>query len=168
MSKESEAGKLTALSILTATALVLFTAEAYIPPLTPFPGIKLGLANIITLFILHRKDFSAIDALLVVIARVLLAGLVTGSLLTLAFSFSGGVAALFTMLLFRKVMCGKLIPIVSVAGAIVHNLTQISVAAIISGTAILLYLPVLILGAILSGLLTGFTVSFILRIKIRR
>ena len=46
--------KLVVLALLTALALIIFVLESMIPPLVPIPGIKLGLANIITLFVLAR------------------------------------------------------------------------------------------------------------------
>jgi len=155
--------KTVTLALLAAISLILFVVEMQIPPLTPLPGIKLGLANMITLFILHRKDFKATDAIAVVIVRVLLAALITGSLFTLIFSLGGAATAILVMLLFRKSFKGKLIPVTSVAGAIAHNLAQITVAVLIAGTGILLYLPLLMLSGILSGLLTGFTVAIIVR-----
>jgi heptaprenyl diphosphate synthase len=155
--------RITTLALLTTVSLVLFVAEAQIPPLTPLPGIKLGLANIVTLFILHNNMNKPADAVIVVIARVLLAGFVTGSLFTLMFSLSGGLAAVIVMLLFKKLLGGSLIHVTSVAGAVAHNLTQISIAAYISSAAIFLYLPALMLGAVLTGLLTGFTMIIILK-----
>jgi len=151
--------RLTTLALLTAVSLVLFMVEAQIPPMTPVPGIKLGLANIITLFILYDKKCKWRDAVLVVVVRVLLAGLITGNLFALLFSLSGGLAAVFTMILFRKIAP---IPATSVAGAITHNIAQIAVATAISGAGVLLYLPILIFGGVVSGLITGFAVTIII------
>jgi len=159
--------KLVLLALLTAVSLVLFVIEAQMPPiLYPMPGIKIGLANTVTLFILHKRGFTAVDALLVVVTRVLLAALVTGTPFSLLFSLSGGIAAVGVMLLYRKVLHGRWIPITSVMGAIAHNITQITVAVFVSGRGILLFLPVLILGAIASGLITGFAVAIIVRRRV--
>jgi heptaprenyl diphosphate synthase len=152
------------LSLLTAVSLILFVVEAQIPPLTPIAGIKLGLANTVTLFIMYRGGFKGIDALLVVIARVLLAALIVGNLFALMFSFTGGVAAVLAMLLVRKALPAA---VTSVVGAVTHNLAQITVAVFISGTGVIVYLPVLILGSVLSGLITGFAVTIIIK-RIRR
>jgi len=155
--------KIVTLSILTAMSLILFVVEMQIPPLTPVPGIKLGLCNIITLFILHKREYKAFDAVLVVIARVLLAGLITGSATSLIFSFCGGIAAVLAMIGLRRLFGGRLVPVVSVAGAVTHNVTQVIVAMLVYGSmSVLLYLPILVLGAILSGLLTGFVVVLVL------
>ena len=156
--------KTVTLALFTAMSLILFVVEMQIPPLTPIPGIKLGLCNIIPLFILHKREYKAFDAVLVVFARVLLAGAITGSSTSLIFSLCGSLAAILIMIGFRKLFGGKLIPTTSVAGALAHNITQVTVAVVIySSTSVLLYLPILIFGAILSGLLTGFAVTLILR-----
>jgi heptaprenyl diphosphate synthase len=160
-----KAGKIVTLALLTAISLVLFVVEAQIPPLVPqVPGIKMGLANIITLFILHRREFSAADAILVVIARTSLAALIIGSPSSLIFSLSGGIAAVITMLLFQRLFRSKLIPVTSVGGALAHNTAQVAVSMLVYGSrAILLYFPALILSGILSGLLVGFTVNILLK-----
>jgi heptaprenyl diphosphate synthase len=160
--------KIVTLALLTAVSLILFVVESQFPPITPIPGIKLGLANMVTLFILYRKGFKAIDAVLVIAARVILAALITGSLFSLMFSFCGGIAAVLTMILFRKLLGNKLIPVTSVAGAIAHNITQLTVALLVyMSMGILLYLPALMLGGILSGLITGIAITTILR-RLRR
>jgi heptaprenyl diphosphate synthase len=155
--------KLVTLALLTAVSLVLFAVEMQIPPLTPLPGIKLGLANTVSLYVLYR--FKAGDALIVVIARVLLAAFVTGNPSALLFSLTGGIAAVLIMAAARSGLGRRgLIPAVSVTGAAAHNVTQIAVAVIIYGsTSILLHLPAMILGGILSGLLTGFVVMLVIR-----
>ncbi|MDR0223392.1 MAG: Gx transporter family protein [Oscillospiraceae bacterium] len=163
--------KLAVLALFTAVSLCLFVIEAQIPPLSPFPGIKPGLANAVTLFILYWKsgglEFSGADVFAVVTARVLLSAFVTGGVFALLFSFTGGVAAVTAMLLFRRAFKGALIPVAGVAGATAHNLGQLAAAAAVYGSlSVLLYLPILILGGIASGLLTGFTAALILnRIK---
>jgi heptaprenyl diphosphate synthase len=164
--KKLTASKLTLLALLTAFSLVLFMIEAQIPPFffVPIPGIKLGLANIITLFILYSDIFKKRDAVIITIVRILLSGLITGNLFALLFSFAGGITAVFTMIALHKFL-----PIfaASVAGAIAHNAAQIAVAVFISGSSALLYLPILVFAGILSGLLTGFTVTIIIT-RLRR
>ncbi|MCL1903735.1 MAG: Gx transporter family protein [Oscillospiraceae bacterium] len=154
------------LALLTAVSLILFTVEMQFPPLTPFPWIKIGLANTITLFILYRRGFTALDAFLVVIARVLLAALITGSPTALLFSFCGGIAAVTAMLAFIKTVSGKKPPpaITSVAGALAHNITQIAIAVFVyGGFGVLMYLPALIIGGIMSGVITGLVTTVVLK-----
>lgn len=160
--------KTVTLALLTAVSLILFVVELQIPPLTPFPWVKIGLANMVTLFILYRKDFTAIDAVLVVILRVLLAAVITGSMTSLFFSFCGGTAAILAMLALTKIAPdSNLKPhaaITSVTGALAHNLAQITVAVFMyGGFGVLTYLPALVLSGILSGLLTGFAVTILIK-----
>ena len=156
--------KIVTLALLTAVSLVLFTVEAQLPAIPMIPYVKIGIANIITLFILHRNGFRFYDAIMVMTARVLIASLVTGNLFSLFFSFSGGMAALLVMLLFRRVFRNGLIWATSVSGAIAHISTQVLIAVLIyGGTGIFLYIPLLVFCSIISGLLTGFVTAIILK-----
>ena len=80
--------KLTTLSLLSAIALALYAVESALPPIVPIPGIKLGLANIITLVVLWK--YSAKDAFFVLLVRILLATLFFGQAISLLYSLSGG------------------------------------------------------------------------------
>ncbi|MCM1412605.1 MAG: Gx transporter family protein, partial [Lachnospiraceae bacterium] len=80
--------KLTVLALFTTLSLAIYAVESVIPPLVPIPGIKLGLANIITLILL--RNASAKDALLVLTARILLSALLFGHALSLLYSLAGG------------------------------------------------------------------------------
>jgi len=156
------------LALLTAMSLCLFAIEAQIPPVIPIPGMKLGLSNIITLFILHGKGFKTRDAAIALAARILLSSFITGSGTALLFSVIGGFFAFSAMALLKKALKGELIPAVSVAGAAAHNAGQITAAAIVYGSkSVLLYLPALILGGIISGLMTGFAAAIIIK-RIKR
>jgi len=156
------------LALLTAISLCLFAAELLIPPIVPLPGVKPGLANVITLFILHSDGFKTRDALLVLIARVLLSAFVTGNVFAVLFGLTGGIAAVFAMAALRKAFKGETVPAVSVAGAVAHNVGQTLVAAAVyKSAAVLFYLPALTLGGIASGLFTGIIASVILK-RIKR
>ena len=76
--------KLTTLSLLSAIALALYAVESALPPIVPIPGIKLGLANIITLVVLWK--YSAKDAFFVLLVRILLATLFFGQVISLLYS----------------------------------------------------------------------------------
>lgn len=84
----SRAQRLTRLALLTALALIIFIVEAQIPPLTAIPGVKLGLANIITLMTLY--EFGPKDALMVLLVRIFLGSVFSGQMLMLLFSLAGG------------------------------------------------------------------------------
>jgi heptaprenyl diphosphate synthase len=158
--KNNKTKKLSLTALFAVIALIIFIVEAQIPLSFQAPGIKLGLANIVTLFIISLGGMWKVhDVFMVFIVRVLLAALITGNPQVLIFSFTGGVLSIIAMLLFKKTP----IPVISVAGGVMHNIGQIAVAVLLTGTSILVYLPVLIIGGIVSGLITGFTVYFIFK-----
>lgn len=151
--------KLTTLSLLTALSLIIFIIESAIPPLVPIPGIKLGLANIITLTVL--LNFSAKNAIMVTIARILLGTFFTGSFMSLIYSLLGGVLSLFAMILVNKILSGKHIYLTSILGSICHNIGQIIAAVILTSTPyVITYLPVLMISGIITGTFTGLCAYF--------
>ena len=88
--------KLTVLALFTTLSLAVYAVESAIPPLVPIPGIKLGLANIITLILLQNA--SAKDALMVLAARILLSSLLFGNVLSLLYSLCGGGLSLLALM----------------------------------------------------------------------
>lgn len=149
--------RLTLCALLTALALVLSIAEKWIPLglIVPVPGIKLGLANVVTLFALTtlRKR----EAVAILLSRVTLASLFAGSVTGFLFSLFGGMLALLVMalLLRREGRWFSLLGI-SVAGAAAHNIGQIGAAMLWLGTTdVLGYLPLLLVSSVPMGLLTG-------------
>ena len=155
--------KLALCAVLTALALGLSTQESLFPVsvLVPLPGIKLGLANIVTVFALYR--LGDIPALAILIARCLLGAMFAGNASALLFSLMGGVLAMLTMIVLRRVR-GLSVYGVSIAGAAAHNIGQICAAMVVlGGTAVLGYLPVLLGVSLITGTLTGFVASLLFR-----
>lgn len=155
--------KLALCAVLTALALGLSTLESLFPVsvLVPLPGIKLGLANIVTVFALYR--LGDIPALAILIARCLLGAMFAGNASALLFSLMGGVLAMLTMIVLRRVR-GLSVYGVSIAGAAAHNIGQICAAMVVlGGTAVLGYLPVLLGVSMITGTLTGFVASLLFR-----
>ena len=155
--------KLALCAVLTALALGLSTLESLFPVsvLVPLPGIKLGLANIVTVFALYR--LGDIPALAILIARCLLGAMFAGNASALLFSLMGGVLAMLTMIVLRRVR-GLSVYGVSIAGAAAHNIGQICAAMVVlGGTAVLGYLPVLLFVFLITGTLTGFVASLLFR-----
>jgi heptaprenyl diphosphate synthase len=155
--------QLTLCAVLTAAALALSYMENFLPLnlLIPLPGIKLGLANVVTLFALYA--LGPAQALLILLARCLLGGVFAGNLNALLFSLMGGVAAMLTMILlsrWRKLSVYG----VSMGGAAAHNCGQIAAAILSLGnTAPLYYLPLLLGVSLFSGALTGLIASALFR-----
>ena len=147
--------RLTRCAVLTALALALSVAEGLVPLtiLFPLPGLRLGLANLVTVYALCR--FSGREALLILLARCFLGSLLGGNLMALAFSLTGGVLALATMALLVRLRGLSLFG-VSIAGAAAHNTGQILAAmAVLRSPAPLVYLPPLLLCSLVTGAVTG-------------
>ena len=151
--------KLTTLALFTTISLAIYAIESAIPPLVPIPGIKLGLANIITLILLQY--FSVKEAALVLIARILLSALLFGQAMSMLYSLAGGLLSLLLMILIMKLLQKKMTFLTGVIGGLAHNLGQLLVAFWITSTGgVLTYLPFLILSGILTGLFTGLCAGF--------
>ena len=146
--------RLTRGALLTAAALTIFLVEMMIPPIVPIPGVKLGLSNIITLVAMML--IGPVDTLLILLARILLGGMFSGQIMSILYSFSGGMLCYLTMLLLRKHIALSQIWAMSIVGAIAHNIGQIAMAILVTRTwELILYLPVLMVSGILTGLFTG-------------
>lgn len=154
--------KLTKLALLTAVSLMIYVLESLLPPIVPIPGIKLGLANIITLITLACFDLK--EATLVLLCRILLAGFFFGQALSLLYSLAGGFCCLLIMSLFHRLLSKGYLPITSVMGALSHNIAQLLVALAVTGVpGILAYLPFLLISAIITGTFTGLCAHFTLK-----
>ena len=145
---------LTLLSMLTAAALILSYAESVLPPVFPtVPGIKIGLPNIITVFVLYRMGIS--PAFLLSILRISLAALLFGNPISFVYSLAGSILSISIMVLLKRIDAVSAVG-VSVAGGIFHNVGQILAAMLILGTAkIGYYLVILAVTGTLSGLFVG-------------
>lgn len=146
--------KLTRMALLTAVALIIFMVEAQIPPPVPVPGVKLGLANIVTVYAMFA--LSPVQALAILVCRVFLGSVFSGQPMTLFYSLGGGLLCWCVMLLLRPILTQKQIWVAGVFGAIAHNFGQILVAIALTRTpGLIVYLPVLMLSGILTGAFTG-------------
>lgn len=152
--------RLTTAALLTAIALTIFMVEAQLPALAPIPGVKLGLANIVTVYAMFLLGPG--DTLCILLCRVFLGSLFSGRIMTLFYSLSGGLLCYAVMLLLRRLVSPRQIWMCSVIGAMAHNVGQILVAIWITGTpAIVCYLPVLMLTGVAAGTFTGLCAQFL-------
>lgn len=148
-------------AILTASALVAFTIEAAIPPITPIYGIKLGIANVFTLFALYALGRHQASAVLFI--RILLGSIFTGQLVSFIYSITGGVLSFGLMILLKRFFPLNRVWVLSVLSAVMHNIGQLLAAVLITGTAqIFYYLPVLLISGIIAGALTGLCAQLVL------
>lgn len=147
--------KIAELAVFTAVAFIFSYIESLIPLPIPFPGIKLGLANLVILIVLHREGLG--PAFGVSMIRNLLNALTFGSFFGLFYSLAGSILSLLVMAGLRKIPSQKLTWIsISSIGGIFHNIGQFVVAVLLVGfDAILHYLPFLYFSGLIAGCLIG-------------
>ena len=121
--------KLTTMALLTCAALMIHYLESLLPQLVPIPGVKPGLANIITLLALYM--LSPRDAIMVAAARLILGAFIGGSLSALMYALAGSAVSLIVMLPLSRILPPKYMYLASILGAAGHNLGQIALAALI-------------------------------------
>lgn len=154
--------RLTELSLLTAAALIVFIIELRLPNLSPVQGVKLGLANIFTVYAVYR--FSGKEVLLMVLTRVFLGAVFSSNFSALIYSLSGALMCLAGMLLLKRIIPQEYIWLCSIFGAVFHNTGQIAAAVIIMRSfAVAVYFPILIVSGCIAGAFTGFSAGFVLK-----
>ncbi len=153
--------KLVLTALLTAFALAAFAIEAAFPPVTPIYGIKLGIANVFTLFALYA--LGPFEAAAVLFIRIILGNIITGQFVSFIYSLAGGVLSFAVMLLLKRFFDVKRLWVLSAICAVAHNFGQLAAAIAVTGTPELLYyLPVLIISGIIAGSLTGLCAQIVL------
>ena len=154
--------KLCFMAVLTAIALTIFMIENQLPSPVPIPGIKHGLANIITLTamaILGRKEAGAILA-----ARIIMGAIFAGSPSTFIYSAAGGILAYIVMCVTIGLFKENQLWIVSALAAIAHNAGQLGACALIVKTpGIFAYAPILAASGVITGVFTGFAAIYLIR-----
>ena len=146
--------RITTLSIFLTISIVLSILESFIPSFS-VPGAKLGLANIVTLVIMYL--YGEKDAFVVLILRIILVGLLRGSIFAYPFwlSLSGGMVAYTLMFTFKRLKIFNMVSI-SVMGSLGHSLGQIAMAIFLLDTReLVFYFPLLFLIAIPTGVFVG-------------
>ena len=161
------ARKIALLGLCTAIAMVFAWVESQLPPLAvAVPGIKMGLPNIVIIFILYRIGWK--EAAAVSFVRIVAVSLLFGNPVMIAYSLAGGLLSLLGMLLLKKTNCLSTVG-VSVAGGVLHNVGQILMAMLILSTAGLgYYMIVLAVTGVVSGIFVGLCGSFaVKRVRFR-
>lgn len=161
--KHSDPKKIARIGIFTGLSLVIFVIEMQIPMPVQMPGVKLGLANIITMVMFSR--YGAKEAFSVLILRIILASIFTGgNAMTFIYSFIGGLMSLSAMLIMDKILKHENIWFTSIIGGVFHNLGQMLAASIILKSIYAAwYFPVLILSGILTGIFNGILCGLLLK-----
>ena len=146
--------KLAVLALLSAIALTIFVIEAQIPPIVPIPGVKLGLANIVTVFAVFA--FRGRDGAAVLAVRIFLGAIFAGNFSTIFYSAAGGALAILTTIALKRVLTHKQLWVAGALGAIAHSIGQMAMAVAITATpGLLIYLPIMLICSIITGVFTG-------------
>ena len=153
--------KLTTLALLSAIALTIFVIELQIPPLVPIPGVKLGLANIVTVFAVFA--FRGRDGAGVLAVRIFLGAVFAGNFSTIFYSAAGGALAIMSTIGLKRILTNKQLWVAGSLGAVAHSIGQMAMAVALTGTpGLLIYLPVMLICSIITGIFTGFCAQFVL------
>ena len=153
--------KLTTLALLSAIALTIFVIELQIPPLAPIPGVKLGLANIVTVFAVFA--FRGRDGGAVLAVRIFLGAVFAGNFSTIFYSAAGGSLAILTTIGLKRILTHKQLWVAGALGAVAHSVGQMAMAVALTGTpGLVIYLPVMVVCSVITGIFTGLCAQFVL------
>ena len=158
--------KVTYLALLTTIALIIFVIEMRIPNIVPISGVKLGLANIVTVYAMYHCTIK--ETMLIVVARILLGSFFGGNISSIIYSLSGAILCLAGMILLRRIIDEKHIWVCSVFGAVLHNIGQTAAAVIMMRTiSVISYLPFLLVSGCIAGAFTGMCAQFLVNRKLK-
>ena len=153
--------KMVLLGLLTAIALTIFMIENAIPALIPIPGVKLGLANIVTVFAVFA--IGSWEGFAILICRVFLGAIFAGNFSTILYSGAGGLCAIAITVVSRRFLTHKQLWVAGTLGALAHSIGQMAAAILISGTpGLILYLPVMLIIGVITGCFTGLCAQLLL------
>lgn len=156
--------QLTLCALLVSLALVLSYMERFFPLqlAVPLPGVKLGLANIVTLAALYL--LGPRQAYTILAVRCFLGSVFGGSITSLLFSLTGGTLSMLTMTAARRLPFLSVYG-VSILGAAAHNIGQIFASMLLMQSVYIgAYLPYLLVIAVFTGLATGAACAGVLRV----
>ena len=153
MKGKQTAKKVALYGILIALAMVLSFVETLIPIPLPIPGIKLGLANLVTIVGLYLVGISG--TVVITVLRVVLVGLSFGNPYSMIYGLSGSLLSLLVMAFVKRYHLFSQVG-VSILGGVFHNVGQLLFASVIVQTAgVFVYLPVLLTAGCVAGALIG-------------
>lgn len=153
--------RITYTGMFVAIAMVFSYLESMIPVNIAIPGIKLGLANMVTIVVMYRLEIS--DAWIVSIVRVVLSSLLFGNMTVMVYSMAGAVLSLLVMSICRKKELFGLLG-TSILGGVSHNAGQIATAAFLMKSGnIMLYMPVLCISGTIAGVCIGLAGTVLVR-----
>ena len=162
---KNQTKKLTTLAMMATFALILSYVESRIPALVAIPGVKVGLANIVVIFVLYKLGIK--EAIVISGIRVFIVAMLFGSPVSMIYSLAGAVLSLAVMFVLKKLTPLTEV-VVSVCGGVMHNVAQIAVASVILDTNVVIYyLPFLILSGTIAGIGVGVAGALLIkRVKV--
>lgn len=157
-----KAKRVALLGLLTAIALTIFLLEAQLPPVVPIPGVKLGLANIVTVFAVFA--LGAWEGAAVLACRVFLGAVFAGNFSSILYSAAGGLCAILATVGAKRVLKENQLWAAGCLGAVAHSVGQLLAAVAVTRTAaVLSLLPVLVIISLFTGLFTGLCAQFLVK-----
>ena len=157
-----KAKRIALLGLLTAIALTIFLLEAQLPPVVPIPGVKLGLANIVTVFAVFA--LGAWEGAAVLACRVFLGAVFAGNFSSVLYSAAGGLCAILATVGAKRVLRENQLWAAGCLGAVAHSVGQLLAAVAVTRTAaVLSLLPVLVIISLFTGLFTGLCAQFLVK-----
>lgn len=145
--------------LFLALALIVSLIENLIPPVIPaLPYAKLGLGNVILLacFLLVGVG----EGCVVLVLKCFFAALFSGNFSMLIWSLPAAAVAYAAMVLLSRTRLFSVTGL-SVAGGMLHNMTQILVSMAVVGEAVVAYMPYMLLAGGLAGVVTGVICHFV-------
>lgn len=161
--KFNKTSKMVYMSLLVSMALILSLIERMIPVPFVTPGAKLGLANLVIIISVYTLD-SYKESFTVLILRLFLSAMLGGNLSTFLYSASGGILS-FIITIITKKLGGKHVSIIGVSSsaAVFHNIGQLLTASLIlNNFGVFLYLPILSIVGIITGIFVGLSANYLL------
>ncbi len=153
MDSHMTARRVAAYGMLIGLAFIFSYLEAVLPVPIPVPGVKLGLANLVTMVGLYTVGVKGTAA--VSLVRIILVGLTFGNTFSMVYGLAGGALSLALMILAKR-FTGLSQAGVSIIGGVGHNIGQLAIAALVTRTAgVFVYLPALLVAGTIAGALIG-------------
>lgn len=157
-----KAKKVALLGVLTSVALVLSYLESILPPIwAAVPGIKVGLPNVVIIFLLYR--YGVKEAAIVSFIRIFIVSLLFGNVMSMAYSFAGAILSIVLMAICKKIKVFSTVG-TSIVGGVAHNAGQILVAIFLFDTVqIGYYMIILAITGTIAGVFIGIAGALLLK-----
>lgn len=146
-------------AMLAAISLAIYVLESCIPPIVPIPGVKMGLANIVTLAAVYIVG--AKNALYVLLTRIVLGNIFAGQAVSFVYSLAGGMACWISTVILKRFFTPKTMWALGVSGALFHNAAQLLCAVVmLKSTSVVYYGAALGLASCVTGAFTGLCAQY--------